>query len=93
VIELARHRLEVLIADTVTERERELRRITAAERTDLIVILSELHRLHLAVSEQRKTLQTIADRKRRVTARKQPPLKPVGARSRRPTTQNASGKR
>jgi hypothetical protein len=44
MIELARHRLEVLIADTVTEREREVRRLTGAERTDLIIVLTELHR-------------------------------------------------
>jgi hypothetical protein len=61
-IDEARHRLEVLQADTVTVEQREHRRISTSERLAIIVVLGELHRLHLAVSEQRSTLARIAAR-------------------------------
>jgi hypothetical protein len=84
MIELARHRMEVLIADTVTETQRDIRRITAAERTDLIQLLIELHRLNLVVSEQRKTIE------RRLTANKRPNRKRVAARSQPATTRSTT---
>lgn len=65
MLEQARHRLEVLAADTVMESQRDIRRITATERTDLILVLGELHRLNVAVSEQRKALERRPSAKRK----------------------------
>jgi len=71
-IELARHRLEVLYADSV-----ELAGvvITKKERNALRAVLDELHRLHQAVSEQGRTLVKL------LCAKKRPHRKPAAARS------------
>ena len=76
-IEEARHRLEALHADTQPEETRGY--ITKQERAAIRAILNELHRLNLAVSEQRKTLKSIATRKNKSSR------KPSAARSTQPT--------
>jgi hypothetical protein len=54
---VARHRLEVLSADTINEHHRDHRRLTAVERSALIELLYELHRVHVVVTAQRKLLE------------------------------------
>jgi hypothetical protein len=86
-IDDARHRLEVLQADTVTETQREHRRLSATERLAVIILLEELHRLHLAISEQGKTLRKTIQR------HNQARQKPTAARSPRPKASGHPGKR
>jgi hypothetical protein len=69
-IATARHRLQILFIG---------RTVTNLDRAAIRAILDELHRLHLAVSEQRKTLQSIAKRKNKTSR------KPAAAPSQRPT--------
>jgi hypothetical protein len=70
-IEEARHRLEVLHAEQPTAYSQ----LTPVDRLALRSVLDELHRLHLAVSEQGRTLVKL------LTAKKQPHQKPAAARS------------
>ena len=83
-VEEARHRLEVLYADMAGPFLPPIRSIATPEREALRVLLDELHRLHVAVSTQRKVLENInAARKKRAT-------KPAGARTRLPSTNRTS---
>lgn len=50
-IDEARARLATLHMDTTTERDRELRRITQAERDSILMIFDEIHRLHCAIRD------------------------------------------
>lgn len=79
-IDEARARLRTLALDTITEEDRIHRRLTHAEHESLTVILDELHRLHVTVSDQRKTLESGQHRK------KQAHRKPQAARPRAATT-------
>ena len=79
---VARHRLEVLWADTIAQEQRLARKVIAEEHHALRTVLDELHRLNEAVSMQRKLLQNAQIRK------KQGPAKPAGARTQRPTARN-----
>jgi hypothetical protein len=56
--EEARQRLQVLALDTITAEQRERRTITEEEHYAIPRLLDELHRLHIAVSEQRAQLAT-----------------------------------
>jgi uncharacterized protein YecA (UPF0149 family) len=85
-VELARHRLEILYADESENNQRRENILDLSEQAALRIVLDELHRLNMAVSEQRKTLQSIADRKKK-THRKH-----AAARTGRPTTRSTSGK-
>ena len=76
-IEEARHRLEVLYADTAHQYH--TIHLGPPTRQAIRTLLDELHRLHLAVSEQRRTLKNIATRENK-RARK-----PSAARSQQPT--------
>jgi hypothetical protein len=53
----SRHRLEVLVADTVTEQHRAIRRLSAADRFALIVVLKELHRANTVMRDQEAQLR------------------------------------
>jgi hypothetical protein len=73
--EEARHRLEVLHADTAPGGSRDIAHLRPSPRTldqfkadreALRTVLDELHRLNIAVSEQRKTLQNIANTKKSI---------------------------
>jgi hypothetical protein len=90
--DLARHRLEILLADDTENNHTNKNILDLSEQAALRIVLDELHRLNTAVSEQRKTLQSIADRRIRIRAKKQPSLKPVGARSPRPKGHSFTGK-
>jgi len=71
-------RLEILLADT--REQGPMERIMSSPDLDaLTIVLDEIHRLNLAVSSQRKTLQSIADAKNKARQ------KPAGARPQRPT--------
>lgn len=86
-IKLARARLEILYADTGASTHR----LTQwQEREALRAVLDELHRLNLAVSEQRATLQAVADRQNAEIRRKKATRKPADARSIRPTAQRTT---
>jgi len=79
-IAMARHRLEVLYADTDhsdgnQHGNRAAAWLSEPDRTALRAVLDELHRLHLAVSEQGRTLVKL------LCAKKRPRRKPAAARS------------
>ena len=75
IVESARHRVRVLALDTAQPIIRETRRVTAEEHLALVTLLDELHRLNVAVSDQRKFMEDAAKRKKWHTQ------KPVAARS------------
>jgi hypothetical protein len=85
-VAVARHRLEVLTADTVGEHQRDHRRLTAVERSAVVDLLYELHRLHLVVSTQAKRLATLQAATNRQRG------KPVAARSRIPRKRGTRAK-
>jgi hypothetical protein len=51
-IERAKARIATLHLDTTSERDRELRRVTVDETDSIETLLTELHRLHIAISVQ-----------------------------------------
>jgi len=61
-------RLKVLVLDIAKEpistRAESTRRITVQEMEDLDAVLNELHRLHIAVAEQSKLLETREEKRR-----------------------------
>jgi hypothetical protein len=92
---MARHRLEVLYADTQPGGSRDIAIHRPSPRTydqfrddrnALRAVLDELHRLHLAVSEQGRTLVKL------LCAKKQPHRKPAAAQSRHATAHKPSQK-
>ena len=82
----ARARLHVLAIDTQHHDQREHRRLTVAEHTALNVVLDEMHRLHVAVSDQRKRLDEYE------TPKKQAAPRPAATRSHAPTTHSTPEK-
>jgi len=60
----ARHRLEVLVCETMTEEHRSIRRLSAADRFAIIVVLRELHRMNQVTNQQRQTIDNAKARKK-----------------------------
>jgi hypothetical protein len=58
----ARHRLEVLLQDTLHEQGRDLRRVTIIEHIALREVLDELHRANQVMNEQRDKIQQYAQK-------------------------------
>lgn len=84
-VEEARHRLQVLAIDTTLAGDREIRRLTLSENEAIAAILAELHRLNIAVSSQRKTLEKTAAAKNKTRQKPaQPRSGPAMARSTAP---------
>lgn len=69
-VDIARHRLEVLFADTDTKREgpRTIpgRWLEHQEREALRVVHDELHRLNIAVSQQARIIKNVANAKKQI---------------------------
>jgi hypothetical protein len=64
-IQTARHRLEALWADTLTEDTRSHRIVIAKEHEAMRTVLDELHRLNEVASVQRKHVDALLAQKRR----------------------------
>jgi hypothetical protein len=87
-VDAARHQLEMLVSDAKTQRDGHEHRITRLEVTAITLILAELHRLHLALQAQRRTITDLS--KRQPGAHRSPP---AGRTSLRPTAQARHTKR
>src|SRR4029077_20790667 len=81
-VSTARHRLEVLHADTICDEDRSRRTVNLAEHCAIRKLLDELHRLHIAVCTQKKHLTALLEEKTRNR-------KPADARSQPPTARSA----
>lgn len=83
IVTAARHRLEVLARDTTYPDQRETRTVRHEEALALRTVLDELHRLNVAVSEQRTKLEALENER---AIRKALNRKPAAARSQPATT-------
>ncbi len=75
-IETARHRLEVFHADQLDAEITNRERATCKELRAIRTVLDEIHRLNVAVSNQRQTIETM------LAAKNRPHKKPAQPRSR-----------